>query len=152
MERWHEDEETRKALRLFIVLTRCFDSVSEHARLDIQRSGLSCSEFGVLELLFHKGPTALGLIAEGVLITSGSLTYVIDQLEKQGLVERRSCPTDRRVTYADLSEKGRALITEIFPAHAERIRKAVSGLSPDEQETAIALLKKMGLAAKEALD
>ena len=151
MESWHEDEATRRALRLFIVLTRCFDSVGEHARLDIQRHALSSSEFGVLEMLYHKGPTSLGVLAERILLTSGSLTYVVDQLDKRGLVQRVPCPKDRRVTYADLTAAGRALIREIFPHHAEQIRQAVAGLTPEEQETAIALLKKLGLAAKDAL-
>lgn len=151
MESWHEDEATRRALRLFIVLTRCQSSVSEHARRDIQRHGLSTSEFGVLELLYHKGPTALGVIAEQILVTSGSLTYVVDQLEKRGLAQRVACPSDRRVTYADLTEAGRTLIRTLFPNHAEQIREAVSGLTPEEQETAIALLKKLGIAAKNAL-
>jgi MarR family 2-MHQ and catechol resistance regulon transcriptional repressor len=151
MESWHEDEPTRRALQLFIVLTRCCDSVMEHARQDIQRHRLSGSEFGVLEMLYHKGPTPLGVLAERILITSGSLTYVVDQLQKRGLVQRVACPTDRRVTYADLTDAGRALIREIFPDHAEVLRQAVSGLTPDEQETAIALLKKLGLAAKDAL-
>lgn len=151
MESWHEDENTRRALQLFVVLTRCFDSVAEHARRDIQRHGLSGSEFGVLEMLYHKGPTPLGVLAERILITSGSLTYVVDQLTKRGLIERRSCPADRRVTYADLTAAGRTLIREVFPDHAEQIRQAVSSLTPEEQDTAIALLKKLGLAAKNTL-
>jgi len=151
MESWHRDEATRRALQLFIVLTRCHSSVSEHARQDIQRHALSVSEFGVLELLYHKGPTTLGVLAERILLTSGSLTYVVDQLEKRGLVQRAACPTDRRVTYADLTEEGRSLIRTVFPDHAEQIRQAVSGLTPEEQEAAIALLKKLGLAAKNTL-
>lgn len=151
MESWHEDEATRRALQLFIVLARCQNSVSEHARRDIQRHNLGVSEFGVMELLYHKGPTTLGVLAERILITSGSLTYVVDQLAKRGLVQRVACPTDRRVTYAELTDAGRTLLRAIFPDHAEQIRQAVSGLTPEEQETAIALLKKLGLAAREAL-
>ena len=151
MESGEQDEATRRALRLFIVLTRCQSSVSDHARRDIQRHGLSGSEFGVLEMLYHKGPTTLGVLAERILITSGSLTYVVDQLQKRGLVQRVACPADRRVTYADLTDAGRALIAAIFPEHAEQLRQAVSGLTPEEQETAIALLKKLGLAARAAL-
>ncbi|HLK60685.1 MAG TPA: MarR family transcriptional regulator [Chthonomonadaceae bacterium] len=143
------DPETQRALRLFVVLTRCYNSVAEHARQDIARHGLSGSEFGVLELLYHKGPTSLGVIAERILLTTGSLTYVIDQLEKQGLARRIACPTDRRVCYADLTEAGRERIQQIFPEHAARIRQALSGLAPDEQEAAIALLKKLGLSAQE---
>jgi len=142
------DAETRLALKLFVVLARAGASVAEHARQDILRHGLSVSEFGVLELLWHKGPQPLGEIAERILLTTGSVTYVIDQLQKQGLVERRSCPTDRRVIYADLTDAGRERIESIFPDHARRIVGAVSGLSSEEQELATVLLKKLGGAAK----
>jgi MarR family 2-MHQ and catechol resistance regulon transcriptional repressor len=91
-------------------------------------------------------------LAERLLLATGSVTHVIDQLEKQDLVKRVACPRDRRVLYADLTEKGRALIADIFPAHAASIRQAVAGLSPEEQEAATTLLKKLGLAAMANLE
>lgn len=139
------DEETQRALRLFVVLSRCSNSVAEVARKDIARYDLSVSEFAVLELLYHKGPTPLGEIAEQVLLTSGSMTYVIDQLEKQGLVMRVACPSDRRRLYAQLTETGRTKIAGIFPDHAAQIRQRISTLTAEEQDTAILLLKKLGL-------
>src|SRR6478609_822738 len=97
--------DARRALKLFVVLMRASASVGEHARQDILRHDLSVSEFGVLELLLHKGPQPLGEIADRILITTGSVTYVIDQLEKQGLVARRACPTDRRIIFAELTHE-----------------------------------------------
>ena len=112
------DEDTRRALRLFVVLMRCTNAVSEQSRQDIVRAGLSTSEFAVLELLYHKGPTPLGAVAAQVLLTSGSMTYVIDQLEKQGLVMRVACPKDRRRLHAALTDAGQAKIAALFPGHA----------------------------------
>ena len=141
--------DVRRALKLFIVLARASASVGERARRDVARHSLSVSEFGVLELLFHKGPQPQSEIADRILLTTGSVTYVIDQLVKQGLVERRSCPGDRRVVFAALTEAGRDRIAAIFPEHIDCIADAVSGLTAGEQEAAIALLKKLGKAAKE---
>jgi MarR family 2-MHQ and catechol resistance regulon transcriptional repressor len=152
METIEYEEQTARALRLFVVLARCYNAVTEHTRRDIARHGLKPSEFGVLELLYHKGPVPLGEVAKRILLTTGSVTHLIDQLEKQGLVRRVACPTDRRVFYADLTQKGRELIGNIFPAHAETIHQAVAGLSSQEQETALELLKKLGLSAQAALD
>lgn len=140
------DAATQQALHLFVVLARCCNSVMEQTRQDIVQYGLSVSEFAVLELLYHKGPTPLGVVAERVLLTSGSMTYVIDQLEKQGLVQRIACPKDRRRMYADLTEAGRVKIAAIFPGHAERIRQIMAALSPQEQEQAASLLKQLGLS------
>lgn len=140
------DPETQRALDLFVVLMRCSGSVGEQARKDIAHYKLSVSEFAVLELLYHKGPTPLGAIAEQVLLTSGSMTYVIDQLEKQGLVTRVACPADRRRLYGELTEAGRAKISEIFPGHAEQLRQVMTALTPEEQDEMVRLLKKLGLA------
>jgi MarR family 2-MHQ and catechol resistance regulon transcriptional repressor len=63
------------------------------------------------------------------------------------LVRRVACPSDRRVCYADLTAEGRTRIAAIFPEHAQRMREAMAGLSAEEQEQSIALLKKLGLAA-----
>src|SRR5438105_241711 len=131
MESERYDLETGRALRLFVVLTRCFSSVSEHARRDIARHKLSVSEFGTLELLYHKGPQPLGEVAERILLTTGSVTYVMDQLERQGLAQRVACPTDRRVYYAELTAAGQALMESLFPEHAECLRKAVAGLTAE---------------------
>jgi MarR family 2-MHQ and catechol resistance regulon transcriptional repressor len=62
-------------------------------------------------------------------------------------VRREECPSDRRARYAVLTPAGAELISRIFPAHAARIERAVSGLSPDEQAEATALLRRLGLAA-----
>ena len=144
-------DSTRLALKLFVVLSRAAASVGEHARQDILRQGLSVSEFGVLELLWHKGPQPLGEVAERILLTTGSVTYVIDQLVKQGLVARRACPTDRRVIFAELTDAGRERIAAIFPAHANQIKRAVAGLSAEKQALAIDLLRSLGLSARESL-
>ena len=60
MDKTTYDEATHRALHLFVVLARCCNSVSDQARQDIARYDLSGSEFAVLELLHHKGPTPLG--------------------------------------------------------------------------------------------
>ncbi len=146
-----DDDQTRRALRLFTVLMRASQTVAAHARRDISRHGLTPSEFGVLELLLHKGPTPLGAVGQKILLTTGSVTHVIDTLEKKGLVRRVACPSDRRVLYADLTDQGRELIVRAFPEHAECLRNAMSGLSPEEQETLANLAKRLGLSARDML-
>jgi MarR family 2-MHQ and catechol resistance regulon transcriptional repressor len=144
------NEETQRALKLFVVLTRCFDSILEPVKKSISQFGLIPSEFGVLEMLYHKGPVPLSDVGEKLLLTSGSITYVVDKLEKRGFVKRIACPEDRRVIYADLTEEGRERIQEIFPQHAEAIRELMSGLSAEEQEIATVLLRKLGFHAKKS--
>ncbi len=138
------------ALHLWVVLTRAQAAVNRHARDDIRSHDLTEGEFGVLELIFHKGPQLLGEIQRRVLVSSGGITFLVDRLAEKGLVERRDCPSDRRARYAVLTPAGEALMSRIFPVHAQRIAEAVSGLTREEQVAATGLLKKLGHAAAEA--
>jgi MarR family transcriptional regulator, 2-MHQ and catechol-resistance regulon repressor len=132
------------ALKLYIVLARARNAVGRRADADIARHGLSTGEFAILEALHHKGPLLLGELQRKILVSSGGVTYLVDRLEAAGLVERRECENDRRARYGALTEKGEALMREIFPAHAETIAVAVAGLTSEEKRQAIALLKKLG--------
>ena len=135
------------ALKLWVVLSRAHGAVSRLARADIARHGLTEGEFGVLELLFHKGPQLLGEVRRKTLVSSGGTTYLIDRLVGRGLAERRPCPEDRRAMYAALTDEGEALLRRIFPPHAQAIEAAVAGLDAEERRQATALLRKLGRAA-----
>jgi MarR family 2-MHQ and catechol resistance regulon transcriptional repressor len=132
------------ALDLWIVLARAFAGVQARAEADIRSHGLTPGEFGVLEALYHKGPQKLGEIQEKILVSSGGVTYLVDQLEGKKLVRRDAKPGDRRVRVAVLTEAGRSLIAQIFPGHAAAIDAAMAGLTSAEQEQARALLIKLG--------
>src|SRR2546421_9863114 len=145
-----ETSQTDLSLELFIVLSRAYNWVNAHAIRDIRCHGLNPTEFGILELLYHKGPLPLQQIGEKVLISSGNITYAVDKLEQKQLLERKPSPHDRRVIFAELTLQGRELLAALFPQHAEALRQAVSGLSPEEQVQAIQLLKKLGHTAQES--
>lgn len=145
------DRRTATALKLWVVLSRAFGAVSTRLGAGLAGTGLTDAEFGALEALYHKGPLLLGELQRSILVSSGGITYVVDRLERQGLVERRPCATDRRARYAALTPKGERLIGEIFPDHAESIRQALGGLTEEEKQQATLLLRKLGThAAAEA--
>lgn len=141
------DVPTATALKLWVVLARANAAVEAHARADIERHGLTAAEFGVLEALYHKGPLLLGDVQRRTLISSGGTTFIIDRLEKKELVERRLCDSDRRARYAALTTKGRELLSEIFPMHAEAIRRAMAGLGLADQRVMTDLLRTLGQEA-----
>jgi MarR family 2-MHQ and catechol resistance regulon transcriptional repressor len=134
-------------LKLWVVLARAHAAVEEHVEHDIARHGLSIAEFGILEVLYHKGPQLLGDIQRRILVSSGGITFLVDRLEGKGLVAREACPDDRRARFAVLTPAGRALMKRIFPKHAAAVSRAVSGLTREERHAATRLLKTLGLAA-----
>ena len=141
------DAPTATALKLWVVLSRANAAIEAHVTADIDRHGLTPAEFGVLEALYHKGPLLLGDVQKRTLVSSGGTTFLVDKLEKRGLVERRLCASDRRARYAALTGAGRALIAEIFPVHAEAVRRAMSGLGLADQRQATDLLRVLGREA-----
>lgn len=141
------DDATAAALRLWVIMSRAQAAVAGHAAADVARHGLTLAEFGILEALYHRGPMLLGEVQKRILVSSGGITFLVDRLTAKGLVERRSCETDRRARYAALTPKGTALVAEIFPAHAEVVRHAMAAISPEEQERLADLLRDMGRAA-----
>ena len=140
---------TRSALHLWVVLNRAARSVEDQLRRQVEAHGLSFTEFAVLEVLLAKGGTLpLGEIGGRVLRASGSMTYVVDKLEKRGLLARRACPTDRRVIYAELTDAGRAVIERAFAEHAVLLDDLSAGLTTGERDTAASLLRRLGLHAQ----
>lgn len=135
------------ALKAWVVLARAYLAISRHAEADVARHGLTVSEFGILEALYHKGPLLLGDLQRKILVTSGGLTYLVDRLEKKGLVSRESFPGDKRARYAVLTIRGSALIRRIFPAHARRLARAMDALSTKEQKRLAELLRTLGKGA-----
>lgn len=140
------NNDVQQSLKLFIVLSRAYRAVNENVNKLIQTYGLNPTEFAVLELLYHKGDQPLQQIGGKILLASGSITYVVDKLEEKGYLVRVACPNDRRVTFAQITEKGKAFIEDVFPMHEQKIHELMSELTIEEKETAIELLKKLGLS------
>jgi MarR family transcriptional regulator, 2-MHQ and catechol-resistance regulon repressor len=141
------NESVSQSLKLFIVLSRAYKALNEQVNKIIQTYGLNPTEFAVLELLYHKGDVPLQQIGGKILLASGSITYVVDKLEQKGLLKRIACPKDRRVTYAQITDEGKAFMEGIFPEHAKQIDQLMSSLSEIEKLEAIDLLKKLGIPA-----
>jgi MarR family transcriptional regulator, 2-MHQ and catechol-resistance regulon repressor len=137
----------RDALKLWVVLSRAHAAITDRAAEQIAQYGMTLAEFGVLEALYHKGPLLLGEVQRKLLVSSGGVTYLVDRLERRGLVRRDQCLEDRRARYAVLTDEGTAFVRRVFPEHAAAIRDAMAGLEPDEQLVAIELIRKLGLAA-----
>lgn len=135
------------SLKLFIILSRAYRSVSEQVEEDVKGYGLNLTEFAVLELLYHKGDQPIQHIGKKVLLSSGSITYVVDKLEKKKLIVRKPCLKDRRVTWAQITDEGKVFMEEIFPKHQEAIENILSGIDDGEKEVLMKLLKKLGYHA-----
>jgi MarR family transcriptional regulator, 2-MHQ and catechol-resistance regulon repressor len=142
-------ELVNEELKAVTVILRASQAIQEVIRNDVAKHRLNSTEFSVLELLYHKGDQPIQVIGKKVLISSGSITYVVDKLVEKKYVRRIGCPEDRRVIYAALTSEGKALMDEIFPQHILKIREVFIDLGPDELKETISLLKRIGHRAKD---
>lgn len=100
------------------------------------RFGLNSAGFDVLATLRRHGPPyalSPGALMDSMMITSGTVTNRIDQLEKAGLVSRETNPDDRRSMIVALTPAGLKLIDEAVTAHVENQHRVVTPLSPPER-------------------
>ena len=133
------------ALNTYTKLMRAAESVTNRVGRTMSAAGLTISQFGVLEALHHKGPLCQRDIAAKILKSTGNITLVIDNLEKQGLVKRERISEDRRYLTVTLTESGETLIGTVFSDVESAIVTEMDSLTSEEQETLGMLSKKLGL-------
>jgi MarR family 2-MHQ and catechol resistance regulon transcriptional repressor len=133
------------ALNVYIKLIRVVETLNSCLNTSLSREGLTESQFGVLEVLFHLGPMSQKNIGSKILKSGGNITLVIDNLEKRGLVLRRRGVVDRRYFNIHLTEKGKKLIEAVFPKQLKIITEEVGILSEQEQLELQRLCKLIGL-------
>jgi MarR family 2-MHQ and catechol resistance regulon transcriptional repressor len=132
------------ALDAYIKLTRAAESVAASLAPGLTAQGLTVSQLGVLEALWHLGPLCQRELGDKLLKSSSNVTTVIDNLEKRGLVTRQRTGEDRRVITIRLSDTGRRAIQKAFPSHVRDIVAAFAHLSAAEQRELGRLCRTLG--------
>jgi MarR family transcriptional regulator, 2-MHQ and catechol-resistance regulon repressor len=141
-------DEERLALDLFIKLHRAAGSITTRSLCPIARAGLTDSQFGILETLYHLGPMMPSQLADKLLKSRNNFTLVIDNLEKMGYVRRERSQIDRRAITIQLTDTGREKIADLFPQFAAGLAKQTRVLTPDEQKELARLLKILGTGVR----
>lgn len=143
MENKFESIKDNLNLKTLIALSRAGQQVHKKEYKTIKECGLTISQFAVLEVLYHKGDLKICDIIEKVLGTSGNITVVIKNLQKDELVTKCVDPEDKRAVYISITEKGKNIIKDMFPKHVENINEIFSVLSDEEKKTLIKIAKKL---------
>lgn len=134
----------RLATEAVINLLRAESLVSNALTSVLRRYGLSLATFNVLMILEGAaGPLCPYEIGERLLVTRGTVTGLLDSLEKQGLLTRNPHPEDRRMLRIETTAKARKLLAELLPEHFPSEARIVSALSGKEKETLVRLLGKI---------
>lgn len=108
--------------------------------------GLPLLWYGVLLMVGRSpgGVQPIGELITATTFTSGGVTRLVDRMERAGLVERRPCPSDRRVQYVSLTDAGREMLERATEVHLRGIQQhLVDALEPCEVEELDRILAKL---------
>ncbi|WP_051273720.1 MarR family winged helix-turn-helix transcriptional regulator [Desulfotruncus alcoholivorax] len=107
--------------------------------------GLSWPKFNALIHLYMAGDRGLiqSELGKKMLVSRANITGLIERLEKEDLVVRRSEPSDKRVFRVNLTSRAIALINVFLPVHNNYMHKIMSALDRNEKEIFISLIRKL---------
>lgn len=133
-------EAWRSYLQSHASILRALDAelVAEH--------GLTSRDYEVLLYLAQAPDRRLPMsaLAERTMLTRSGITRLVDGLVTNGMIERRACPEDARISYASLTDAGYQRLREAGCSHVTSIRRLfLSRYSPAEIEQLAALLARL---------
>lgn len=124
-------------------LVRTYQAFSRYSDTHIRELGLTPSQFDVISTLGNTAGMDMKALAAATLVTKGTLTGIVDRLEKKALVRREVPPFNRRSFTVVLTEEGDALFQQIFPAHIAYLQQRFEQLEPSDLEQLRNLLEKL---------
>lgn len=135
---------------LFVEAGRRLARIMEASLLNAH--GMTSIEFEAL-LRVARSPEhrmSMGQLAEQMVLTSGGVTRLIDRLAADGLIARVSCPSDRRVQWAQLTKAGTEKIVGVAETHlADLDEHFFSAMTTEELETILPVLDRLRSACTE---
>lgn len=132
------DEREMAAWQGFLEAT---SRVSRHLEQQLKDdAGLSHPQYEILVRLADapEGEVRMTELAEELFTSKSGLTYQVGQLEKRGLVSRRSCPTDVRGVLAVLTRSGRETLRDAAPGHVAAVRASLIDVLDEEELSVLA--------------
>jgi DNA-binding MarR family transcriptional regulator len=122
--RWLDAKEMAAWLALMRVMHLLPQQLDRQLR---EQAGINHVYYMVMALLSAQPDRAMTLsdLAHSVAMIPSRLTHALGSLESRGWVERRPCPTDRRVQYARLTDEGMRLLERAAPGHVAEVRRTV---------------------------
>jgi DNA-binding MarR family transcriptional regulator len=142
------------AVEATIVLLRVASDVFDGFAAQFERHGISQGRFMVLMMLDRYYDRALlpSEVAEKIGVTRATVTGLLDGLERDGFVQRKAHPEDRRAVTVALTTKGRCFLDELLPGHYRRIAGLMANLDEDERKELVRLLAKVAAGTNALLD
>jgi DNA-binding MarR family transcriptional regulator len=130
-------------LRAVRSLAECYQAFEQYSSEHVRTTRLTPAQFDIIATLGKTPGMNFKELGAHTLITKGTLTGVVDRLQRRGLVERKKCDKDARVTYVRLTAAGEKTFARVFPAQMEHLKCVFSRIPPRELDTLCASLDRL---------
>jgi MarR family 2-MHQ and catechol resistance regulon transcriptional repressor len=137
------------ALGMWVKLQRASAIFHKKNAEHLKNFGVTAAQYAVIECLGHLGPMLMGELCKKMLVSGGNMTVVVDNLVKEGLVERVPSDGDRRAIMVRFTPKGQKIFDDSFVKHAGYLTEMASVITSQEQEELGRLLRKLGCNLQE---
>ena len=129
-------------------LVHCYQAFVMRSESHIRTLGLTPAQFDIVATLGNTPGMSCRDIGEKTLMVKGTLTGVLERLEKKRLIVRRENPQDKRSVLVELTPAGQRLFDRVFPAHLAWLAPAFGHLQAGE----VAALQRQLAALRQALE
>jgi len=133
------------ALRIWLRLLTCTQLIERRVRSGLREEfGTTLPRFDLMaQLERHREGLRMNELSRLLMVTGGNITAIVDQLEKEGQVERLDDSADRRVFRIRLTRSGEKSFLEMARAHEQWVVELLGGLSRKEHDELLKLLAKL---------
>ena len=121
-------------------LMRVYQKIDRRSAGILRCFGLSVSRFDILNHAGVREGRTQQELADALLVTKGNIVQLLDGMEADGLLYRRR---SGRTNHIYLTDRGRELRREAVAAQEANIERKLADLTPEEQQTLLALLRKL---------
>jgi DNA-binding MarR family transcriptional regulator len=141
------------ALRIWLRLLTCTQLIERRVRSRLREEfGTTLPRFDLMaQLDRYRDGLKMNELSRLLMVTGGNVTAIVDQLEKESLVERLDEPADRRAFRIRLTRGGAKTFAEMARAHEQWVLELLAGLSRREQDELLKLLAKVKSHAAEVV-
>ena len=134
---------TDKAMQTVVRLEKASLKITNLTVNYLSKHNLTFNQFKVLEVLYHLGDLNIGSITKLTMSTPGNITVVVKNLKRDEWITSIKDPNDSRASILSITQKGKDIIEEVFPNHANNLTKSLEVLSDVELDTLYDLLNKV---------
>ena len=124
----------RSSVRVWLRLLSCTMAIEKEVQRRFAERGMTLPRFDVLAALDRHGEMNMGALSQSLLVSNGNVTQLVQKLVRDGLVEMRKLPTDRRTSIVKLTDEGHDVFNRLARAHQDWIDQMVGGLDYTQRE------------------